>query len=459
MDKLPLDPEKEIFKWGPSTMRTFYMADFLEGIFSRNYFRKAFPKEEWPKGFALYRKGQMCFVNKLSEIQKAGRSVFEKFMIPLEERKIIFDLWQKDLKQVRKMEVIIDELILKDLSDKDFKKLWHDLHQTTINFWTHVTAPELANYGALPLLEEKLQDCVPKEEIHHIMEVLTAPENPSFYRKEEIELAETDDMKTHQKKYFWLRNSYKEVLIADENFFKNRKKEISPDTRACFEDHQKETKKRKEEIIKKYKLPNEVKNIAEGIVFCIEWQDDRKKDIWIYLHYKDLLLSELCRRCGYQKNDLLNFRELEIEEILTGKTDLKKDIKIRRKGAYGFYAENGNITDISDSAEFYWETYVEEKAGDNVKEIKGIVVSKGKGTVRGRVVIVADSSHPGNFKEGDILVTSMTTPEFVFLMKKAGGIITDTGGLTSHAAIVSRELKKPCIVGTKIATKVLKDGD
>src|SRR3989344_1802910 len=422
MDKLPLDPEKEIFKWGPSTMRTFYMADFLEGIFSRNYFRKAFPKEEWPKGFALYRKGQMCFVNKLSEIQKAGRSVFEKFMIPLEERKIIFDLWQKDLKQVRKMEVIIDELILKDLSDKDFKKLWHDLHQTTINFWTHVTAPELANYGALPLLEEKLQDCVPKEEIHHIMEVLTAPENPSFYRKEEIELAETDDMKTHQKKYFWLRNSYKEVLIADENFFKNRKKEISPDTRACFE-------------------------------------DDQKKDIWIYLHYKDLLLSELCRRCGYKKNDLLNFRELEIEEILTGKTDLKKDIKIRRKGAYGFYAENGNITDISDSAEFYWETYVEEKAGDNVKEIKGIVVSKGKGTVRGRVVIVADSSHPGNFKEGDILVTSMTTPEFVFLMKKAGGIITDTGGLTSHAAIVSRELKKPCIVGTKIATKVLKDGD
>ena len=61
-------------------------------------------------------------------------------------------------------------------------------------------------------------------------------------------------------------------------------------------------------------------------------------------------------------------------------------------------------------------------------------------------------------KQGDILVTTMTSPEFVIAMKKASAIVTDQGGLTSHAAIVSRELKIPCIIGTKIATKVLKDG-
>jgi pyruvate, water dikinase len=44
-------------------------------------------------------------------------------------------------------------------------------------------------------------------------------------------------------------------------------------------------------------------------------------------------------------------------------------------------------------------------------------------------------------------------------MKKASAIITDEGGITSHAAIVSREMKKPCVIGTKIATKILKDGD
>ena len=56
-------------------------------------------------------------------------------------------------------------------------------------------------------------------------------------------------------------------------------------------------------------------------------------------------------------------------------------------------------------------------------------------------------------------MTPMTRPEFLPLMKKAKAIITDEGGITCHAAIVSRELGIPCIIGTKIATKVLKDND
>jgi pyruvate,water dikinase len=53
----------------------------------------------------------------------------------------------------------------------------------------------------------------------------------------------------------------------------------------------------------------------------------------------------------------------------------------------------------------------------------------------------------------------MTSPEFIDVIRKAGAIVTDVGGLTSHAAVVARELGIPCIVGTKHATKVLKDGD
>ena len=60
---------------------------------------------------------------------------------------------------------------------------------------------------------------------------------------------------------------------------------------------------------------------------------------------------------------------------------------------------------------------------------------------------------------GEILVSPMTTPDFIPAMRKAGAIITDEGGITCHAAIVSRELKKPCIIGTRIATKILKNGD
>jgi len=81
------------------------------------------------------------------------------------------------------------------------------------------------------------------------------------------------------------------------------------------------------------------------------------------------------------------------------------------------------------------------------------------GTASGVVVIVNNPKQIDRVKEGQILVTTMTTPDFVPAMKKAKGIVTDKGGQTSHAAIVSRELGVPCVVGTKTATKMFKEGD
>ena len=60
---------------------------------------------------------------------------------------------------------------------------------------------------------------------------------------------------------------------------------------------------------------------------------------------------------------------------------------------------------------------------------------------------------------GDILVTTMTSVDFVPVMEKAGAFVTNEGGITSHASIVAREMNKPCIIGTQNATQVLRDGD
>jgi phosphoenolpyruvate synthase/pyruvate phosphate dikinase len=95
-------------------------------------------------------------------------------------------------------------------------------------------------------------------------------------------------------------------------------------------------------------------------------------------------------------------------------------------------------------------------AVENISEIKGAVGSRGK--VKGSVCKVLYKEDISKVKEGDIIVTEMTSPEYLPAMQKAAAIITDEGGITCHAAIVARELKKPCIIGTKIATKVLKDG-
>lgn len=88
--------------------------------------------------------------------------------------------------------------------------------------------------------------------------------------------------------------------------------------------------------------------------------------------------------------------------------------------------------------------------------LKGIPASPG--LAEGEVKIILDPKECGKLKRGDILITEMTTPLYTTAIMKAKAIVTDIGGLLSHAAIVARENRIPCIVGTEKATKALKDG-
>jgi len=88
--------------------------------------------------------------------------------------------------------------------------------------------------------------------------------------------------------------------------------------------------------------------------------------------------------------------------------------------------------------------------------LKGQVACRG--IVHGKVRVLKRKEQISDIKKGEIIVSPMTTPDYLPAMKKAIAFITDEGGVTCHAAIVAREMNKPCIIGTKIATQVLKDG-
>ena len=84
---------------------------------------------------------------------------------------------------------------------------------------------------------------------------------------------------------------------------------------------------------------------------------------------------------------------------------------------------------------------------------KGTIANRGIVIGRARVVLSPDSKM--TFNEGDILVTKMSTPDFLPILEKASALVTEIGGITSHAAIVSRELGKPCLIGVKDITKLI----
>ena len=98
-----------------------------------------------------------------------------------------------------------------------------------------------------------------------------------------------------------------------------------------------------------------------------------------------------------------------------------------------------------------------ESVEKTITELKGSIAFMGK--VTGLVKIVKRKDMMDKVNEGDILVAPMTLPEFLPAMKRAAAFVTNEGGITSHAAIIARELKKPCITGTKFATHIFRDGD
>ena len=94
-----------------------------------------------------------------------------------------------------------------------------------------------------------------------------------------------------------------------------------------------------------------------------------------------------------------------------------------------------------------------------MSELSGIGASLGSGTVHGQARVIGSISELDTMQEGEVLVVPSTSVDYVAAMKKAVAIVTEVGGLTCHAAIVSRELGKPCVVNTHTATKVFHTGD
>jgi pyruvate,water dikinase len=122
-----------------------------------------------------------------------------------------------------------------------------------------------------------------------------------------------------------------------------------------------------------------------------------------------------------------------------------------------WYVQNGSTYVAAGKiAKGFLDTYFREEM--NTRVLKGAVASSGK--VKGRVRIIMDPDQVNQIKNGEIMVTIQAVPSMVEAIRRCAGIIADGGtGITSHTATLAREFGKPCIIRTKIATRVLHNGD
>jgi phosphohistidine swiveling domain-containing protein len=148
---------------------------------------------------------------------------------------------------------------------------------------------------------------------------------------------------------------------------------------------------------------------------------------------------------------------LLVEEVLQSDIPGQREL-VERKNSY-FFTDNDLFIKLSrkDIEKKFAMIFEDHNVKNSLGSVKGLIACQGK--VCGHVKIVSNVTDLAKVCNGDILVSPMTLPSFLPAIKKSSAIVTDEGGFLSHAAIISRELKKPCIIGTKIATKVLKDND
>ncbi len=316
--------------------------------------------------------------------------------------------------------------------------------------------------------------------------VLTYPSEMSYSQKEKLDLLNIaqhvcatgrksavldakspsdlpDDVRSmleaHQKSYYWYQNNYAHLVYLDVSFFlASLKKALQHDVVAEI---QKIEQQFTGEIAKRdaliASLPEETKNLLIFFQKMAVLRDQRKATNCILCTNLRLIAEEIEHRLGLENGLLDSAFYWDIQRILIDKEHYVKELKQRAHGTaivisekYGFSVFTGD--DVEALFALATHSFVKD-----VDHLTGKPACKG--IVTGTVKVINKVEEFPLFNKGDILVSAMTRPEFLPLMEKAAAIVTDEGGITCHAAIVSRELGVPCIVGTEVATKVLKSGD
>ncbi len=288
----------------------------------------------------------------------------------------------------------------------------NDLTAKLIEAWRHTEFAEFSLYGAETALVKRLGRFMP-EERQDIWAAFTAPDAGTFLTRIDSDLAATKDPSKAAEKYPWIQDGYDGLSENAKEYFEDRLKIVGSEIHQAQDYVQKRAS-----LVRRLKLTPEEINALTLVRKLAVFMDDRKE--WMM-----------------KTRSLINKPANDIEN--------------------GWYFNDGKVSKIdNDNTHELWQRYVDFKASTST--VIGVVASNGnKHFVNGEVVIV--NSPTDIVEDGKVVVVPSTSPSYVPLMRKAKALVTDHGGMMSHAAIVAREFNLPCIVGTKQATKVLRNGD
>ncbi len=370
---------------------------------------------------------------------------------------------------------------LYDLSNQELIKLHNDFLATILERNSSSSIIDGFALGSDRLLEEKINiiykntpQLQKKFTPSEIFSKLTTPAHSSFIREAELDLFKLIQqirknnhekpklIRRYQERYFWIRNNYVDShaltpLYFEEEIARIESSELDVDEEIQrLESMPENNAVAKKEILSHITLDSTTQFLLEVTEDFTGWQDDRKKATMFTAHYTGLLLEEISRRINVNVELLKYLSPREVSDVFTN-IPSNSVLEERRRNSVIYWNQDGHEVVTGARANQIRLDLLGESISHDIEDFRGMTAALGK--AEGRVKVIRSVKEIGRVEQGDILVAVMTRPDYVPAMKKAAAIVTDEGGITSHAAIVSRELKIPCVIGTKIATQVLHDGD
>lgn len=277
----------------------------------------------------------------------------------------------------------------------------------------------------------------------------------------------------HIQKYSWMKGplEFKSTTFSKEYYITRLNNLVNYDIEAKIKninDVRKNNETDYKNILNQYEFTEKARKLIKAIrdfIFLRSYMTEYSDNL--FYTSRSTIFKEIFNRTNIKDEDLIMLDDIEILDIMKNQGIMSKEIKNtlkNRKKGFAIMWLDGNVKTVfgdetlelqNEIAKLYKNVVDEEKISDK-KMISGSVANKGK--VRGIAKVLNTYQDIYKVEKGDIIVTTMTSPDYTLAMEKAAGFITDEGGITCHAAILSREFNVPCIVGTINGTKEIKDG-
>ncbi|KKT92722.1 MAG: hypothetical protein UW94_C0013G0013 [Parcubacteria group bacterium GW2011_GWA2_45_14] len=412
-------------------------------------------------GISHFIKDEVDYISLIQDQNKIGSAIIKDFLNNPSSINNLYKEWVIGYEKMLDRSSVVFDYDLNKFSDKKLLSLSEDIYSF---YRKEVSMPGFTD-GFMFYAEKRLNDLIMEycdinklKNFTEIFTTLTASTEPSFFNEKESDLSRASDTESKNsllKKYAWLNSSYSGYKPYTKENLDNDLKDVKDP--ALAEKQLSDNKLAKQDLINKHKFNDEILAIVKLTDLFIKWQDQRKVYTLSYVALRSKILHEIAQRFKFDIK-LLEYALTEELPLVLDKSFSIDVLKNRRDSGVLFIHKNGKLQETIVGEES--ESFVAKLQGtenNGASEISGTIASRGK--VIGKVRIVMTAKNINDVEDGEILVAPMTRPEHLVGMKKAAAIVTDDGGITCHAAIVSRELGKPCIIGTKNATKILKNDD